>query len=87
MTDAKKFENKELPPTKAEIHSLGITPLLLLLEPSKNPAAKTPAASSGIICFVNPHVSPSHWFASPSVKVKAIVVAITATTKVIAGLS
>ena len=58
--DAKKFEKTELPPTRADIHSFGITPAIVLpswFEPNRNPAITTPIASNGIISFAKSHVA------------------------------
>ena len=54
---AKKFDNKEFPPTAHCIHSLGTMPAIetpSCVEPSKNPAVITPTASNGIICLAKP---------------------------------
>src|SRR4030043_87717 len=68
-TDAKKFEKTEFPPTRADIHSFGITPAIVLpswVDPKRNPAATTPRASNGMISFAKSHVAMVHALFSSS---------------------
>ncbi len=61
--DAKKFEKSEFPPTKFATHSFGMIPAIAVspcVEPSKNPAANTPMANNGMICFANPQAEMVH---------------------------
>src|SRR4030042_5679968 len=67
--EAKKLENKELPPTKPEIHWLGITPAIVFpscVEPNKKPAVTIPMASSGNICLAKSQVAKVHSLFSAS---------------------
>ena len=61
--EAKKFDDREFPPTALCIHSFGITPAMAVescVEPSRKPAVITPIANNGSICFANPHAEIVH---------------------------
>src|SRR4030065_2141693 len=67
--EAKKLEKTEFPPTRADIHSFGITPAIVFpswVDPKRNPAATTPRASNGTINFAKSHVAVVHALFSSS---------------------
>jgi len=61
--EAKKLEKTEFPPTKPATHSFGTIPgiaVLSCVEPSRNPAIKTPIAKRGMICLAKSQVERVH---------------------------